>query len=439
MIYQIKNDIEKTLKQMDVKNIPFTLIKEGKIIDFMEQAAILTHYLHLLNYNDTIICPYYNEAEDILQLWSDCLTTSKNRIDTNGPKKLKELILKDMESKPFYKTSNRPKFLFIDLFAGIGGFRMALQNEGGICVFSSEFDDNAQMTYYENYGDIPFGDITLNRIKNYIPTNFDILCGGFPCQPFSICGKKKGFEDTRGTLFFEICQILNKHQPKICILENVQNIIKHDNGNTFKIIINTLKNLKYNVSYKILNAKDFNLPQNRERIFIIGSNNNLFNFDNIKKSTVISMKPFLDNDTNLQYINENKYTILPNQLIKTQSKSGLKFVGYLNKTQRKKGIKPNKEHLSRTHRQPNRIYSIEGTHPTITSQETSGRFWIYIPQKNKVRKLTINECYRFFGFPDNFIKHKSLSTDYKQLGNSVAIPIINEIIKEIIKQNLLKI
>lgn len=437
MIYQIKNDIEKALKRMDAANIPSSLKQEGTVISYIEQAALLTHHLHLLKYGNTIPYSYADEAIAVLQLWADCLANSGNEIGAKGPEGLKKLIMKDMESKPFYKTSKNPTFLFIDLFAGIGGFRMALQNEGGVCVFSSEFDDNAQMTYYENYGEIPFGDITLERTKSYIPDSFDILCGGFPCQPFSICGKKKGFEDTRGTLFFDVCQILDKHKPKVCFLENVQHLTKHDHGNTFRVIIDSLINLGYNVTNKILNSKDFGLPQFRERIFIVGSRSDLFLFSAIKKSPIVSMESFLDTDGDFEYLEKDVYTLLPNELVKIQAKSGLKFVGYRNKGQWKKGVRPNTEHLSRVHRQPNRIYSIEGTHPTLPSQETSGRFWIYIPKEDKVRKLTINECYRFMGYPANFVKHSSIGTDYKQLGNSVAIPVISAIIKEILKQELL--
>lgn len=437
MIYLIKTDIEKALKRRDIATIPTILVKDGKVISYIEQAALLTHHLHLINYSDTIPYSYAEEAEAVLQLWADCLAKSENKLKEKGSEGLKKLIIKDIKSKPFYKSPQKPKFLFIDLFAGIGGFRMALQNEGGLCVFSSEFDDNAQMTYYENYGEIPFGDITLERIKSYIPESFDILCGGFPCQPFSICGKKKGFEDTRGTLFFDVCQILDKHKPRICFLENVQHLTKHDHGNTFRVIIESLINLGYNVSNRILNSKDFGLPQFRERIFIVGSRSDLFCFNAIKKSPMVSMESFLDTDGDFEYLEKNAYTLLSNDLVKVQDKSGLKFVGYRNKGQWKKGIRPNTEHLSRVHRQPNRIYSIEGTHPTLPSQETSGRFWIYLPKEDKVRKLTINECYRFMGYPSIFVKHSSIGTDYRQLGNSVAIPVISAIIKAIIKQGLL--
>lgn len=155
-------------------------------------------------------------------------------------------------------------FTFIDLFAGIGGFRIAFENLGGTCLFSSEIDSNAQKTYLANFGEKPYGDITLEETKSHI-LDFDILCGGFPCQAFSIAGKRGGFEDTRGTLFFEVAEIIRRHQPKAFFLENVKGLINHDKGKTLSTILNTLRDdLNYFVpDPKIINAKDFGLPQNR--------------------------------------------------------------------------------------------------------------------------------------------------------------------------------
>ena len=347
----------------------------------------------------------------------------------------------DAVMKPHIQASSeiieKPAFTFIDLFAGIGGFRIALEQAGGKCVFSSEWDKNAQETYFKNFGEIPFGDITKEETKSHIPDNFDILCGGFPCQPFSICGRKKGFEDTRGTLFFDICQILEEKQPKICILENVSHLTKHDGGRTFRIIIESLRNLGYNVAYKVLNAKDFSLAQSRERIFIVGTKQGLFNFEKIKKGESVVLKDMLDQDGDFEFLNKEEYTLLDKTYVKQQDKTGLIFCGYRNKGIWKKGIRPNTEYLSRCHRQPNRIYSIEGTHPTIPSQETSGRFFIYNPKTDKVRKLTINECYRLMGFPDSFIKSNNVGEKYRQIGNSVAIPVVKAIIDSLIEQNFL--
>ena len=334
--------------------------------------------------------------------------------------------------------SSTEHFTFIDLFAGIGGFRIALERLGGECVFSSEWDKNAKETYFNNYGETPYGDITKDEVKNKIPEHFDVLCGGFPCQPFSICGQKKGFEDTRGTLFFDICQIIEKRKPSCVFLENVQHLTKHDKGNTFRVIVESLNNLGYNVSHKVLNAKDFGLPQFRDRIFIIGSKSNVFDFSKIQEHEPCILENFLDKEGEFEYLDKSEYTLLPKELVKQQDKSGLIFCGYRNKNGFKRGVRPDSLHLSRCHRQPNRIYSVKGTHPTLPSQETSGRFYVYFPEKDVVRKLTINECYRIMGFPDNFIKHSVIGSQYKQIGNSVAIPVIQAIGEQLIKQGIIK-
>lgn len=337
-----------------------------------------------------------------------------------------------------FPNPSKYDFTFIDLFAGIGAFRLALQSVGGKCVFSSEWDKAAQQTYESNYGEKPWGDITLEEVQNSIPMDFDILCGGFPCQPFSICGKKLGFEDTRGTLFFEVCQILRLHKPQCCILENVQHLTKHDKGRTFQVILSSLRELGYNVSYKILNAKDFGLPQFRDRIFIIATRNGIFDFNKLKKSPLVRLSDFIEFEGDYEYLDPSEYTLLNENIVKSQPKSGLIFCGYRNKGIWKTGIRPGTLHLSRCHRQPNRIYSILGTHPTIPSQETSGRFFIYSPDVNKVRKLSVQECYKIMGFPDNFIRNPNLGSQYKQIGNSIAIPVITAIAHALKEQNLIK-
>lgn len=157
---------------------------------------------------------------------------------------------------------------FIDLFAGIGGFRLGFEKVGFTCVFSSEIDPHAQEMYLANFREKPEGDLRKINLKN-IP-NFDVLLAGFPCQPFSIAGEKKGFNDIRGTLFFDIAKIFEYHQPKVIVLENVKHFKNHDHGNTLTIVLNTLNKLGYTTSWTLLNAKDFGVPQNRERIIIIG-------------------------------------------------------------------------------------------------------------------------------------------------------------------------
>lgn len=285
--------------------------------------------------------------------------------------------------------------------------------------------------YKANFGDNSKCDIT--KLDPYTIPNFDILCAGFPCQAFSISGKQKGFQDKeRGTLFFDICRILKIKKPKAFILENVQNLEKHDKGNTLFIMIKTLNELGYLVSYEVLNAKDFGVPQNRERIIIIGNRQGkLFDFNRVEKKHINSMYEFLEKSGNFEYLSEDEYTLIDEDKIKIQ-KSGLIFWGYRNKKIRTVGVRDGTEHLSRVHKQPNRIYSALGIHPTIASQEQSGRYFIYVD--GRVRKLTLNECYKFMGFPNEFKKVGTNSKLYERIGNSVCVPMIKNVAKEIIRQ-----
>lgn len=321
---------------------------------------------------------------------------------------------------------------FIDLFAGIGGFRYSLTKCGCKCVFSSEINDACKEVYKRNYGEFPSGDIT--RIDASQIPDFDILCAGFPCQPFSICGKKKGFDDVRGTLFFDICRIINEKKPSVVFLENVKHLINHDNKRTFQTICSKLEELGYHVRYRVLNSRDFGVPQSRERIIVIATKEGYFNFDKLKKTRGVVLKDILDKTGPFEYLSPDEYTLLDKHVVKVQPDTGLVFCGYRNKGLWKKGIRPGTEHLSRCHRQPNRIYSVDGIHPTLPSQETSGRFWIYIPEEDRVRKLTIHECYRLMGYPEDFVIDENKGNAYKQIGNSVVIPMITEIADQIINQ-----
>ena len=328
------------------------------------------------------------------------------------------------------------KFTFIDLFSGIGGFRLALERIGGKCVFSSEIDDHACKMYEENFGDNPYCDITTLN-PNILP-DFDLLCGGFPCQAFSICGKQKGFiDDTRGTLFFDIVRILQVKKPKAFILENVKNLTTHDKGRTLSIMMDTLNKLGYTVNFKVLNARNFNVPQNRERIILVGNKEGIhFDFEKLETKFAKPMKYYLDKTGDFVYLDSKEYTIIDDEYVKTQDSSGLRFIGYRNKPIRKNGVRPNTEHLSRVHRQINRIYSSDGMHPTIASQELNGRYFIY--DNNKVRKLTLSECYRFFGFPEDFIKIGKDTQLYERIGNSVCVNMIEAVGKEVLSQILFK-
>jgi DNA (cytosine-5)-methyltransferase 1 len=242
------------------------------------KKAVLTHYLH--NIHNGVSKHYKEDALEILNEFVSFKQESE-KLSLVAEDALQQLLF-EVENVPFPTPCNY-KFKFIDLFAGIGGFRLAMQNLGGKCVFTSEWDKEAQRTYKANFGEVPFGDITKDQIKNYIPDNFDLLCAGFPCQAFSIAGRRGGFDDTRGTLFFDVAEIIKKHRPKAIFLENVKGLRSHDKGKTLETILNVLRNdLGYFVPEpQIINAKEFGVPQNRERIYIVGFRKdlNITNFE----------------------------------------------------------------------------------------------------------------------------------------------------------------
>ena len=395
-----------------------------------ERMAVVSHYLHNRGYASEkvyedkalpLLRDFY--AEDSFQGRADGILAERS---------VQASLFPQFFSVPFPET-RCPEFTFIDLFTGIGGFRIALQNQGGRCVYSSEWDVQAQKTYLANFGEMPFGDITCASTKAFIPDRFDVLCAGFPCQPFSISGRQKGFEDTRGTLFFDICQILDEKRPPVVFLENVKHLMYHDGGKTLNTILEKLSGLGYKVSWRILNGADYGVPQNRERIIIIGSRDKLFDFGSLRAMPRRPLKDFLDKSGDFEYLDPSEYTLL--EQMHQQPRSGLIFAGYRNKSIRKVGVRPGTEHLSRVHKQPNRIYSVEGIHPTLPSQESSGRFFI-LTEDHRVRKLTISECWRIMGFPDEYVKVSAVGQQYKQLGNSVCVKMIEAIGKEIKRQLL---
>jgi len=310
----------------------------------------------------------------------------------------------DKEMKKLKKMNN---FTFIDLFAGIGGIRIGFEEAGGKCVFSSEWDKSAQKTYISNFGEIPYGDITKIKAKQ-IPT-FDILLAGFPCQPFSQAGLKKGFDDIRGTLFFDIAKIVKYHNPKVVFLENVRNLVGHDHGNTFKVIISTLEKMGYKVFYQVLNAKDFGLPQNRARIYIVGFRDDIeFTFP---KGSKIKTKlgDILEKKV------DKKYTI-----------SDRLWAGHI---RRKKLHKEKGNGFGYCLFNKNSEYTS-----TMSARYHKDGSEILIYQKNKnPRKITPREASRLQGFPKNYIISVSDTQAYKQFGNSVAVPVIKAIAKSIIK------
>lgn len=326
-----------------------------------------------------------------------------------------------MLADSFLNKRKLSSFTFIDLFAGIGGFHKALTSFGANCVYASEFDLFAANIYQKNYGIKPFGDIT--KIKSEDIPSHDILCAGFPCQPFSISGKQKGFNDTRGTLFFDIARIVDFHHPKIIFLENVANFEKHDNGQTLKIILQTLEKLNYSVYYEVLNASNLGIPQNRKRIYIIA-------FHKTLKITKFRFPTHSDN-----------YSSLENLLQPDEDTAD--FLIYRDDMQlENKSIIPDMYgnypqcpiRIGKVGKggQGERIYHPKGHAITLSAYgggigAKTGLYYI----NNKLRKLTPRECARLMGYPDSFIIDENKNQAYKQFGNGVVIDVLQHILNEI--------
>lgn len=312
---------------------------------------------------------------------------------------------------------------FIDLFAGVGGFHYAMKNLAE-CVLASEWDKNARITYETNWksdldnNNIPFiGDITQVH-PSEIP-EFDILCGGFPCQPFSIAGKQLGFtHKTQGTLFFNLIEIIKAKEPRVVFLENVKNLASHDKGNTFKVILGALEEIGYKVKYQILNGKTHgNVPQNRERIFIVGFKNQK-DYDRFEFPEEIQLKLNIKDCLEKDKVADKYYQT------NLESPSVQKMLeGVVKKD---------------TIYQYRRYYMRENKGnacPTLTANMgTGGHNVPLIMDDYGVRKLTPRECFNFQGFPKDFILPKiSDASLYKQAGNSVVMPVVRRIAENIIK------
>ncbi|MEB3215123.1 MAG: DNA cytosine methyltransferase [Nostocales cyanobacterium 94392] len=388
------------------------------------KKAVITHYLHNIGNGDshhlvkeaeTIIKEYvaYKKAEESL-----CLVEEDA---------LQQLLF-EVNDVPFPSPQNY-MFKFVDLFAGIGGFRLAMQNLGGKCVFTSEWDKEAQRTYRANFGEVPFGDITKEEIKKFIPDDFDVLCAGFPCQAFSIAGKRGGFEDTRGTLFFDVAEIIKRKKPKAIFLENVKGLRNHDKGKTLETILNVLRNdLNYFVPEpQIINARDFGVPQNRERIFIVGFRNDMgvsefeypkpferkVNFSEVKEKQVPATKYYLST----QYVQT---------LINHKARHEGKGNGFGYEIIPDDGI-ANAIVVGGMGRERNLVYDhrITDFTPTTHIKGTVNR--------EGIRKMTPREWARLQGFPDKYLIPVADASAYKQFGNSVAVPAIQATANKILE------
>ena len=308
---------------------------------------------------------------------------------------------------------------FCDLFAGIGAFRTALESFGAKCVFSCEWDKDAQQTYQMNYKEIPAGDVTKID-ENDIPSH-DILCAGFPCQPFSISGKQLGFNDTRGTLFFDVARIINKQQPKIVLLENVKNFASHDGGRTLNIVTDTLNNLGYDVFHDIYNASDYGVPQKRERIFFVCFKKE-FGIKKFSTPAKITLKKHVEDillppDEVSDLIVRRNDVVLKDNVVEHYSCSPLR-IGIVNKGG-----------------QGERIYSIKGTAITLSAYGggIGAKTGLYMVDGN-IRRLAPRECARLDGFPDKFKIPENRNIAYKQFGNSIVVDVVQHIILQMINE-----
>ena len=387
-----------------------SITEDGNFLSFSDQAAIVSHYLQLKNRPEGVL--YKKNAEQILNEWSSWMDEDMTDAVAHGdmvsePPVFQLNLFHDLLNAPFHDSAS-PKFTFVDLFAGIGGIRIPFTELGGKCVFSSEWDKAAQISYSYNFGEVPFGDIT--KINSDSIPKHDVLLAGFPCQAFSIIGKMKGFADTRGTMFFEVARILQHHQPKAILLENVKQLVSHDGGKTFKVILDTLAELGYSVKWKILNALDFGLPQKRERVIIVGFKSaaacQQFNFD--FEPIAYDLASVLEDDKNVD--------------------SSLFASDMILDKRRKRVEGKNVFYPSVWHENKSGNISIL---PYACALRTGASYnYLLI---NGYRRPSSRELLRFQGFPEKFKIEVSHQEIRRQTGNSVAVPMIRAVAKKIIQ------
>ena len=387
-----------------------SITEDGNFLSFSDQAAIVSHYLQLKNRPEGVL--YKKNAEQILNEWSSWMDEDMTDAVAHGdmvsePPVFQLNLFHDLLNAPFHDSAS-PKFTFVDLFAGIGGIRIPFTELGGKCVFSSEWDKAAQISYSYNFGEVPFGDIT--KINSDSIPKHDVLLAGFPCQAFSIIGKMNGFADTRGTMFSEVARILQHHQPKAILLENVKQLVSHDGGKTFKVILDTLAELGYSVKWKILNALDFGLPQKRERVIIVGFKSaaacEQFNFD--FEPIAYNLASVLEDDKNVD--------------------SSLFASDMILDKRRKRVEGKNVFYPSVWHENKSGNISIL---PYACALRTGASYnYLLI---NGYRRPSSRELLRFQGFPEKFKIEVSHQEIRRQTGNSVAVPMIRAVAKKIIQ------
>ncbi len=396
------------------------LLGSGKISESGDERAIATHLLDSPDIKPARVSQF--EYEDLCSLVG-CEPTRNNLLQEGEPYQ-KQFHFKN-DGVPF-PSPKKYKFKFIDLFAGIGGFRLAFQSLGGKCVFSSEWDKSAKITYEANYGDYPYGDIT--KIAETEIPDHDVLCAGFPCQAFSIAGKRGGFEDTRGTLFFDVARIIKEKQPKAFFLENVKGLISHRSGKTLETILKTLReDLGYYVpDPKILNAKDFGVPQNRERIFIVGFHSSLniadFEYPKKKNKSVTFADVKEEEEVSVKYFMSTVYLqTLKNHRARHEAKGNGFGYAIIPDT----GI-ANSVVCGGMGRERNLVIDHRLSDYTPITK-IKGEV-----NREGIRRMTPREWCRLQGYPDKFKIVVADANAYKQLGNSVAVPAIKATAEKLI-------
>ncbi len=414
-----------SIDEFDGKRFQIRLIEP---VASNHRKAVITHYLHS---NENGASKLYKK--DALKYIKEYIQyqEEENNLSLAAEDALQQLLF-EVRDVPF-PTPENYRFKFIDLFAGIGGFRLAMQNLGGKCVFTSEWDKEAQKTYRANFGEVPFGDITKEETKKFIPEGFDVLCAGFPCQAFSIAGRRGGFEDTRGTLFFDVAEIIKRKKPKAIFLENVKGLRNHNGGRTLETILNVLRNdLNYYVPEpKIMNAKDFGVPQNRERIFIVGFRKDQgvkeFEYPKpLKKKVAFSQVKEANVPPTKYFLSTQYLQTLHNHKARHESKGN----GFGFEIISDSGI-ANAIVVGGMGRERNLVIDNRITDFTPTTHIKG------TVNKQGVRKMTPREWARLQGFPKEFLIPVADASAYKQFGNSVAVPAIQATANVIIE--LLKI
>lgn len=306
---------------------------------------------------------------------------------------------------------------FIDLFCGLGGFRIAFEASGGECVFSSDIDRAVRDVYRDNFGEEPAGDITKIDARE-IP-DFDVVCAGFPCQPFSLAGKRKGFDDTRGTLFFDVLRIIKAKNPKAFFLENVAGLTNHDGGKTLDVILANLDEAGYYATYKLLNAKEYGVPQNRNRWYCVGVRKDLTNDDEFSNFDFYPekcvLKYTLDDIVDLSQNAEYQVSEIAQKNIRKHLDDAGREILDQQKVLLANNVRP-----SRT------FFAKAGVSPCLTAKMGTGGNNVPIVV-NTMCKITEQECLQIMGFPKDYKIRKNHSQSYKQIGNSVIVPILTEI------------